>query len=218
MMMREEKTKSPSQKKKQSWLLPTIYGGIAIVFVGMIWGYSALVKNDKPEVANEAIGTEENGELVVETNAPEEVLKYPFSEELLDNVNILQSYYDLEAEENVRENSLLVFNQTYEMNTGISISIEDQPFEVLAARSGVVEEVIADTFQGDEIVISHADGMTTVYSSLTSVQVKKGDEVAQGDPLGSASANEWNPSAGTHLHFKVLLNDETVNPASYLGF
>lgn len=217
-MMREEKTKSPSQKKKQSWLLPTIYGGIAIVFVGMIWGYSALVKNDKPEVANEAIGTEENGELVVETNAPEEVLKYPFSEELLDNVNILQSYYDLEAEENVRENSLLVFNQTYEMNTGISISIEDQPFEVLAARSGVVEEVIADTFQGDEIVISHADGMTTVYSSLTSVQVKKGDEVAQGDPLGSASANEWNPSAGTHLHFKVLLNDETVNPASYLGF
>lgn len=217
-MMREEKTKSPSQKKKQSWLLPTIYGGIAIVFVGMIWGYSALVKNDKPEVANEAIGTEENGELVVETNAPEEVLKYPFSEELLDNVNILQSYYDLEAEENVRENSLLVFNQTYEMNTGISISIEDQAFEVLAARSGVVEEVIADTFQGDEIVISHADGMTTVYSSLTSVQVKKGDEVAQGDPLGSASANEWNPSAGTHLHFKVLLNDETVNPASYLGF
>lgn len=216
--MREEKTKSPSQKNKKNWLWPAVYAGIAVVFVGMIWGYSALVKNDQPEVADGTMSGEKDGELVVETNAPEEVLKYPFSEELLDNVAILQSYYDLEAEENVQENSLLVFNQTYETNTGISISIEDQPFEVVAARTGVVEEVIRDVFQGDEVVISHAEGMKTVYSSLADVQVKEGDEVTQGDPLGSAAANEWNPNAGTHLHFKVLVNDETVNPASYLGF
>ena len=216
--MREEKTKSPSQKNKKNWLWPAIYAGIAVVFVGMIWGYSALVNNDKPQVADGSMEMGKGTDLVVETNAPEEVLKYPFSEELLDNVAILQSYYDLEAEENVRENSLLVFNQTYETSTGISISIEDQPFEVLAARTGVVEEVNEDSFQGNEVVISHPDGMKTVYSSLTGIQVKKGDEVSQGDPLGSASANDWNPNAGTHLHFEVLIDDETVNPGSYLGF
>lgn len=221
MTMREEK-KSPSQKDKQTqkknWLWPAVYSGIAIVFVGMIWGYSALVKKDSPELTDGAMGGNDNGELVVETNASKEVLKYPFSEELLDNVAILQNYYDLEAEESVQENSLLVFNQTYETNTGVSISIDDQPFEVVAAATGVVEEVVTDVFQGDEVIITHADGMKTVYGSLSGVLVKKGEEVTQGEPLGNASANEWNPNAGTHLHFQVLVNDEPVNPGSYLGF
>lgn len=220
--MREDKTKSPSQKnqqaKKNNWLLPVVYSGIALLFVGMVWGYNALVKNEPAQVADNTTEVSKDEELVVETNATEEVLKYPFSETLLDDVAILQNYYDLEAEENVRENSLLVFNQTYETNTGLSISIEDEPFEVMAARSGVVEEVINDVFQGDEVVISHSDGMTTVYSSLSDVLVKKGEEVTQGESLGKAAANEWNPSAGTHLHFKVLIDDETVNPGSYLGF
>ena len=48
MIMREEKTKSPSQKNKRkqrkSWFWPAIYSGIAIVFVGIIWGYTALLK------------------------------------------------------------------------------------------------------------------------------------------------------------------------------
>lgn len=217
MTMREEKKKSPSQKKS-NWLWPAIYGGIAIVFVGMIWGYSALLKNEPSQLADDTMKGKETSELTLETNAPKEVLKYPFAEELLDNVAILQNYYDLEAEDNVRENALLVFNQTYETNTGLSISIDDQPFEVLAARTGTVEEIITDVFQGDEVVISHADGMKTVYSSLSDVQVKKGDEITQGDPIANAAANEWNPNAGTHLHFSVLIDDETVNPASYLGF
>lgn len=222
--MREDKTKSPSQKdqqtKKNNWLWPVVYSSIAILFVGMIWGYNAFVKSEPTQVADNstAQSAEEDESLVVETNAPQEVLKYPFSESLLDDVAILQNYYDLEAEENVRENSLLVFNQTYETNTGLSITIDDQPFEVVAARSGVVEEVINDVFQGDEVVISHADGMTTVYSSLSDVVVKKGEEVTQGEALGKAASNEWNPSVGTHLHFKVLVDDQPVNPASYLGF
>lgn len=222
MTMREDKTKSTSQNnnqtQKKSWLWPALYSGIAIVFVGMIWGYSALVKNDST-ATDGAIGSKgKDGELIVETNASNEVLKYPFSEELLDKVAILQNYYDLEADESVRENALLVFNQTYETSTGISVSIDDEPFEVMAARTGVVEEVITDEFQGDEVVISHADGMKTVYSSLSGVLVQKGEEVTQGDPLGNATANEWNPNAGVHLHFQVLIEDEPVNPASYLGF
>lgn len=77
--MREEK-KSPSQKdkqtKKKNWLWPAVYSGIAIVFVGMVWGYSALVKNDAPELTDGTMGGDsDNGELVVETNASKEVLK-----------------------------------------------------------------------------------------------------------------------------------------------
>lgn len=220
--MREENKNSPSQQnkqeKKKTWFWPAIYSSIAIVFVGMIWGYSALIKDDTPGMTDGAIGSQEEGTPIVETNAPTEVLKYPFAEELLDEVAILQSYYDMEADASIREKSLLVFNQSYTTNTGVSISIDDKPFEVIASMSGTVEDVVTDVFQGDEVVITHADGMKTVYSSLTEVLVKVGDEVEQGQPLATTAANEWNPTAGVHLHFEVLIDDETVNPASYLGF
>ncbi len=220
--MREEKPKAPSQKNKQiqkkKWFWPAIYSSVAIVFVGMVWGYSAFMKDNVPGMADGTMGSGKDEAPIIETNAPKEVLKYPFAEELLDEVAILQSYYDTEADESVREKSLLVFNQTFTTNTGVSISIDDQPFEVIASMSGEVEEVITDVFQGDEVVVSHAGGMKTVYSSLTGVLVKKGDEVSQGQPLAMTVANEWNPSAGVHLHFKVLVDDETVNPAAYLGF
>lgn len=218
--MRGENKKSPSQLNKQTknkWLWPALYVSLAVFFVGMIWGYSAFMQQKNTDLANTA---KPGDDVTVETNAdqPNEVLKYPFDETLLDDIAILQNFYDVEADDTMRENALLVFNQTYETSTGVSISIDDKPFDVVAARSGIVEDVVEDSFQGDEVVISHADGMKTVYSSLAGVRVEVGDELEQGDYLGDATSNEWNPAAGTHLHFKVLVDDEAVNPASYLGF
>ncbi|WP_210470115.1 M23 family metallopeptidase [Sporosarcina sp. 6E9] len=218
--MREEKTKSPSQanKRKQtkSWFWPAIYSGIAIVFVGMIWGYTALIK-DSPGKTDTAKAPD-NSEVVVDVNASKESFKYPFSEELLNDVAILQDYYDMEADETMRENALLVFNQSYVTNSGVSISIDGKPFEVLAAMSGVVEEVVTDVFSGDSVVLKHADGMQTVYSSMTGVLVKEGDEVAQGEPLAMTTQNEWNPAAGVHLLFEIHVDGEPVNPGKHLAF
>ncbi|MCG7343922.1 M23 family metallopeptidase [Sporosarcina sp. ACRSL] len=216
--MREEKPKFPSQKnksqKKNRWFWPAIYAGIAIVFVGMIWGYNAFIQNDTEtaDVANDP------NEPIVETNAANEVLKYPFNEDHLDNVAIIQEYYDAEADEETRENALLVFNQTYLTNKGVSISMEGQPFEVVAALSGTVKEVVIDQFQGSEVTIEHANGLTTKYSSLTGILVKEGDEVIQGQSLGTATSNEWNAKAGTHLHFEVHKDGVPVNPRTFLGF
>ena len=220
MTMREEKPKSPSQMKKnkkaKSWFWPVVYSGIAIVFVGMIWGYSALVKDANPERADG--NKTDSGDLIVETNASKELFKYPFAESLLDDVAILQDYYDMEADVSMQENALLVFNQTYKTNTGVSISIEGKPFEVVASMSGVVEEVITDVFRGDEIVLTHTDGKKTVYSSVSEVLVKEGDEVAQGDALATSTQNEWNPTAGVHLLFEIYEDDESVNPSTHLAF
>ncbi|WP_342513224.1 M23 family metallopeptidase [Sporosarcina sp. FSL K6-1522] len=221
--MREEKPKSPSQKNKNTktanWFWPVIYSGIAIVFVGMIWGYNAFMKEDSPGVADVA-GKDPKGAdtVVVETNAPKELLKYPFNEALLDKAEILQEYYDSEDDEAMRESALLVFNQTYVTNTGVSISVDGKPFETIAALSGKVEEVVTDPFKGDEIIISHADGLKTIYRSVTGILVKKGEEVEQGQALATTTQNEWNPTAGVHLHFEVQENGVAVNPRTYLGF
>lgn len=221
--MREEKSNNPSlpkKNKKQGWLWPAIYVGFSLLFVGMIWGYNAYVSTDD-EVAGdwprtEAVDGSEETDLAV--NAQNETLKFPFDEDLLDQMTVIQDFYDVTADEETRENSLLVFNQTYATNSGLSISMDGQPFEVLAAMSGTVEEVNLDPFTGDEVVLKHENGLVTSYSSLSGILVKKGDIVKQGQVMATSIENDWNPTAGIHLQFEVLENGEAVNPRDYLAF
>lgn len=219
--MREEKQIKPSPNKnswqKKPWFWPTIYAGIAVVLVGLIFSYTALIGDDEEkEVAQN--GTASDDSTVIETNAKTETLKYPFDEKQLDNVKVLQDFYDVTADEATRENALLVFNQTFSTSSGVSLAVNNEAFEVLAAMSGEVKEVKLDAFTGNQIVITHPNGMETRYSSVTDILVKEGDTVVQGQPLGTTTENEWNPSAGNHLHFEVLQDGEHVNPRNFLAF
>ncbi len=221
--MREEKSNNPSlpkKNKKQGWLWPAIYVGFSLLFVGMIWGYNAYVNTDD-EVAGDwprTEGVDGSDETELAVNAQNETVKFPFDEDLLDQMTVIQDFYDVTADEETRENSLLVFNQTYATNSGLSISMDGQTFEVLAALSGTVEEVNLDPFTGDEIVLKHENGLITKYRSLSGILVKKGDLVKQGQVMAATIENDWNPTAGIHLQFEVLENGEAVNPRDYLAF
>ncbi|HSO59087.1 MAG TPA: M23 family metallopeptidase [Paenisporosarcina sp.] len=220
--MREEKSNNPSlpkkSRKKQTWLWPAIYVGFSLLFVGMIWGYNAFISPDG-DVAK-GPSTEVNGkdgkEVVV--NAQKETMKFPFDEAMLDHMAILNDFYDVNATEESQENSLLVFNQTYETNNGVAITIDGQPFEILAAMTGTVKEVNLDPFLGDEVVLEHEDGLITRYRSVKEILVKVGDVVPQGKPLATTTENDFNPTAGVHLQFEVFDNGEAVNPRDFLAF
>lgn len=219
--MREEKQFKPSPNNKNSWqkkpwFWPTIYAGIAVVLIGLIFSYNALIGDEEEEAVVQEGASDESA--VIETNAQVETLKYPFNEEQLDSVEVLQDFYDVTADEATREKALLVFNQTFSTSSGVSLSVNSEPFEVLAALSGEVTEVKLDAFTGNQITITHPNGMETRYSSVTDILVKEGDTVVQGQPLATTTENEWNPSAGIHLHFEVLENGEHVNPRNYLAF
>lgn len=222
MKMREEQKNNTSQKKKNNpkkpWFWPLVYAGFSVAFVGMIWGYNVYVTDDSAKDSEWTDASKDPDSVTIETNAQAESMKYPFKETLLDSVEIVQHYYDMEAPEATREQSLVVFNQTYVMNTGVSLSMNSEPFEVVAAMSGKVEEVNLDPFVGDEIVLSHANGMVTKYRSVTGILVKAGDTVEQGDSLATAAENEWNPTAGVHLQFEVLQDGVLVNPETLLAF
>ncbi|CAM5606365.1 Stage II sporulation protein OS=Lysinibacillus sphaericus OX=1421 GN=LS41612_19960 PE=4 SV=1 [Lysinibacillus sphaericus] len=112
----------------------------------------------------------------------------------------------------------MVFNQTFTTSSGISLSMNGEEFEVVAALTGKVLEVKLDAFTGNKIVLEHANGVQTHYSSVKDIAVKEGDEVAQGQALGKATDNEWNQAAGVHMHFEVLENGKYVNPKKFLGF
>ncbi|WP_017382196.1 M23 family metallopeptidase [Paenisporosarcina sp. TG-14] len=221
--MREEKSNNPSlvkiKSKKNKWLWPSIYVGFSLLFVGMIWGYNAFVSPES-DVADSGLVINPNGEEAkVPVTAQAENMKFPFDEAMLDQMTILQDFYDTEASEESQENSLLVFNQTYETNSGVSISIEGQPFEVVSAMSGTVKEVNLDPFIGDEIIVEHENGYLTVYRSVTEILVKTGDVVKQGQAMATSTENEFNPTAGIHLQFEVFDDKgEVMNPRTYLAF
>lgn len=220
--MREDKPKLPSQTKtnitKKTWFWPALYGGIAVLFVGMIWGYNALISPSETDSEWASTKDADGNSVVVQTNANAETLKYPFQEANGGEIEILQGFYDVDADEASREGALLVFDQTYVTSSGITLSMKGEPFEVLASMSGTVEKVTNDPFMGSEIVLSHANGMKTIYRSLTGIMVKEGDVVTQGDSLATTTSNEWNPTAGIHLHFEVLKDDVNMNPQLYLAF
>ena len=219
--MREEKSNNPSLSKKpgkkQTWLWPAIYVGFSLLFVGMIWGYNAFIGPDS-EVADGPKTEADGAGKEIAVTAQKESMKFPFDEAMLDQMTVLQQFYDVNATAEAQENSLLVFNQTFETNNGVSIAIDGQPFEIVAALTGTVKEVNLDPFLGDEVVLEHEDGLVTRYRSVKEIQVKVGDVVPQGQPLATTTENDFNPTAGVHLQFEVFENGEAVNPSTYLAF
>ena len=91
--------------------------------------------------------------------------------------------------------------------------------EVLAAEDGVVESIYKDDLLlGTEIVLSHGDGLKTLYRFVTETDgltvgktVKKGDVIAT---VAEPTGNEYKD--GAHLHFEVMENGKSVDPTKYL--
>lgn len=217
--MREDKNSRPSQKgqwQKKPWFWPAVYAGGALMLAGILFGYNALVTQVEeaplPDLAQVEPGP------VVETNARTETMKYPFKEASRDKVQIVQEFYEVKADAKMREKALMVFNQTFTTSSGISLAMNGEEFEVVAALSGKVLEVKLDEFTGNKIILEHPDGKQTHYSSVKDILVKKGDQVTQGQPIATATENEWNQAAGVHMHFEVLDNGAYVNPKTFVAF
>lgn len=90
---------------------------------------------------------------------------------------------------------------------------------VKTAAGGMVVEVVDDELMGTTVIIEHAGGYTTQYSSLLpDPPVGKGREVFAGDIIGYVGATAAAESTmGPHLHFSVFQNGEIVDPAEYVG-
>jgi murein DD-endopeptidase MepM/ murein hydrolase activator NlpD len=90
---------------------------------------------------------------------------------------------------------------------------------VCAAADGTVYNVFEDETMGMTVVIRHEGGYTTCYASLSAeVDVKAGDTVTLGQKLGTVGNTALLENAiGEHVHFSVLCNGESVDPAEFLA-
>ncbi|MEK7544494.1 MAG: M23 family metallopeptidase [Patescibacteria group bacterium] len=86
---------------------------------------------------------------------------------------------------------------------------------IAAAESGTVTLVEYLRYgYGYHVIVSHGDGLSTLYAHLSEIYVKTGDRLARGQILGRMGST--GRSTGTHLHFEVRKNGIIVNPLPFL--
>lgn len=94
-------------------------------------------------------------------------------------------------------------------HNGVDISTGG-PAMVRAAGSGrVVRAEFAGAF-GNLVQIRHGRGVETFYAHLSRIDVRTGDRVAAGDPVG-VSGRTGN-ATGVHLHYEIRVDGQAVNP------
>ena len=108
------------------------------------------------------------------------------------------------------------------LHDGIDIGWQTKIPYVIASRDGKVvatEDGHADydgQGYGNYVIVDHGDGFEVLYGHLASgsLKVKVGDSVTYGQVLGTMGAS--GSSTGPHLHFRMHLNGESVDPLDYL--
>ncbi|WP_235991647.1 peptidoglycan DD-metalloendopeptidase family protein [Metabacillus schmidteae] len=85
---------------------------------------------------------------------------------------------------------------------------------IKAADNGRVISAGYNGGYGNKVVVDHNNGMKTVYAHLSSISVKVGQVVSQGQKLGVMGST--GNSTGIHLHFEVYEDGNLKNPEDYL--
>lgn len=71
-----------------------------------------------------------------------------------------------------------------------------------------------DQSHGNNIIVNHTNGLKTRYMHLNKIVVEEGDAVEKGEKIGLVGST--GRSTGPHLHYEVIKNGESIDPAPYM--
>lgn len=105
------------------------------------------------------------------------------------------------------------FYKTKENHTGLDL-LAGLGTEVIATADGVIREVIrSDRGRGNQVRISHSDGIETYYAHLGEIFVRSGQKVSRGMVI--ARVGNSGLSFAPHLHYEVMFNGKVVDPVNF---
>ena len=86
---------------------------------------------------------------------------------------------------------------------------------IATANGKVIEADYDEGNYGNYVKIRHKYGFYTKYGHMQRLYVKTGQEISQGDVLGTMGSTGL--STGPHLHYEVQIGSQVVDPVKYLN-
>jgi murein DD-endopeptidase MepM/ murein hydrolase activator NlpD len=83
---------------------------------------------------------------------------------------------------------------------------------VRSVGDGTVEFAGVQNGYGNVIILKHRNNHSTVYAHLSRTNVRKGQNVSQGQTIGAVGATGW--ATGPHLHFEFRVNGAQRDPVT----
>ena len=199
--------------KMNKWPLEAKAGLLLTLSAAVIVG-GTLIFGNKPssETSSEDTNVNINTSVpVVDDPVTEtiEVLVKPFSVE----AEIGHYFYDMSDDLETRTKAIVQVpnkESTYMKSVGVDYYYNNQ-FEVVAACTGVVVERTTDSVYGNLLCIEHESGLKTIYASLSSFNVAKGETVEQGDVIGKSGESLFTSGLGNSLHFELIKDGRKSN-------
>ena len=97
---------------------------------------------------------------------------------------------------------------------GIDIEAEEGTL-IVSAIEGVIEKVDYNEGYGNYVIISHGEGIFTLYAHCKEIIVEEGQEVAVKETI--AEVGSTGNTSGSHLHFEIWKYKKALNPLNYIN-
>ena len=113
------------------------------------------------------------------------------------------------------KNNTPVEKDQIQFHKGLDIAVA-YGTHVRSAAAGKVIFAGAKGGYGNCVIISHGNGLDTLYGHLSTINVKANDMVNVNDVI--AKSGNSGRSTGPHLHYEVHKNNTPVNPKLFMNF
>lgn len=199
------------KRKLKTFVMPVIYGLMcATIFLTiLVLQKTTDDEQDNNIYVNSSI-VSKTIPTVSEVNNDSVIIK-PFTSE---KVQVYKKFYDKNLTSEELENAMLFYNNTYVQNTG-TLFKSDEQFDVVSILDGEITDIKKDETLGNVIEIKY-DSIITTYYGLNEIKVKKGNQIKQGDIIGTSGKINID-NLNNSLLLEITKDGKLVNPESYFN-
>ena len=200
-----------SKRKLRRLVLPTLYAVtiLSAIFIVMVIN-SIVLKPYTSYDYSKSLMKDVTQATLKETEDTSKKIVQPFQEQ---TVEMKISYYDMADDDERKEKSLILYQNTYMPSSGTFYGSSEE-FEVLSVMDGKITKINEDDILGTSVEITHNTNLTTYYYSIKDLMVKEGDDIKAGFPIGKASTNKINEKENNFL-FEVYYQGKSLDPEKF---
>lgn len=192
--------------------MPAVY---AIAFSALVMSLVMLSNLEEQSVMKEEENFVYVNGSIITSNIPvakeETLIIKPYTS---DKVEISKKFYDSSASDSEKQSALIYYNDTYIQNSGILYKSSEE-FEVKTILDGSVSNIKKDDILGNIVEVKHSNNIISTYQGLSTVNVKKGQLLKQGEVIGKSGKLNLGENLENALLFELINDGKYVNPLNY---